>query len=363
MPQENYKEQTPYPWIVHPVIDLLFVCGGLPLLLITLNVAFLGWRIPFETGAASDRVLLALVLFGQHFFADAHNMATHLRIWGSAEDRDRFAFYRIWLSLSCVPLFVLGLAVPAATSVFVYLYLIVVFWHYAAQAYGISLIYCAKRGYLFTKRERLIYKGYYVSLSATAILRFVSFRELSPTYWFGIPLPFWGPVPGVFYKLAVVVFFGCTLLFAIVVVRKLFAEKKLFPLPSALIMATLTWLGVSLGLANALLWIYVPAFFHGSQYLAVCVTYFLKDRGIPEGASFSQMGSLIFTAPAGRFVVAAVVSGALFYVAIPYTFARFGFDFAIVAGLVLAVVNYHHFITDAAIWRLRDPRYRKLLLT
>jgi len=41
---------------------------------------------------------------------------------------------------------------------------------------------------------------------------------------------------------------------------------------------------------------------------------------------------------------------------------QIGFPFAMMGGLVLACVNYHHFITDAAIWRLKDPRCRKILL-
>ena len=36
-------------------------------------------------------------------------------------------------------------------------------------------------------------------------------------------------------------------------------------------------------MANAMFWFFVPGFFHGSQYLAVCLSYYLKERGMPNG--------------------------------------------------------------------------------
>ena len=261
--------RAPYPWIVHPVFDFLFVCGGLPLLLIGLNVWAIGWRVPFDSTEAGQKYALMLLLVGQHLFANAHNAATHLRIWGDQEDRARFSFYRTWLLYSCIPLFALGLFYPPATSVFVYLYLITVFWHYAAQSFGISLIYCAKRGYGMTPVERKIFKGFFIALSGYVIVRFMTFRELSPQVWFGVPIPFWGPLPAILHSAVQITFAGYLLAFAGVVIRKLLKEHKRFPLPSAMIVGTMLWLGISLGPANALLWLYVPAFFHGSQYLAV----------------------------------------------------------------------------------------------
>jgi hypothetical protein len=356
-------ETRPSPWIVNPVFDLLFVCGGLPVLMIALNVWFWGWNPPFAAQSMAERWFLVVLLLGQHIFADAHNAATHLRIWGSEEDRRRFAFYRTWLTFSCLPLFLFGLLYPPATSVFVYLYLIAVYWHYAAQAFGISLIYCAKRGYMMTTGERKIYRGFFLSLAALVIVRFLTFRQLSPSVWFGVPIPFWGPLPLPVYRLSQLCFAIYALGFAAIIAKKLLRERKVYPLPSAMIVTTILGLGLILGPANGLLWLYVPAFFHGSQYLAVCLTYFLKERGVPEQRAFQQMGRLLFSAPAVKFFALAVASGCLFYVAVPYSLSRLGFDFALVAGLVLAIINYHHFITDAAIWRLRDPRYRKLLLT
>src|SRR5262245_58080525 len=231
------EARAPYPWIVQPVVDLLFVCGGLPLLLVAFNVGVIGWTIPSNTGSTSQRYLLLLLLLGDHLFADAHNAATHLRLWGNREDRSRFVLYRVWVALACIAVFLFGVIVPGATSIFVYVYLITVFWHYAAQAFGISLIYCAKRGYCLSPRERRVYRGFFLSLSAMTIVRFVSFRDVSPEVWFGVPLPFWGPLPLVMCHAAAACFALFATLLVAVVVHKAVGERKLLPFPSVLVMA------------------------------------------------------------------------------------------------------------------------------
>ncbi len=352
----------PYPWIIGPVVDFIFVYGGGPLLLFAANFWLLGWVVPQDITAGQQRFLLTLVLLGQHFFADAHNSATYMRIWGSEEDQARFRFYRTWLVYISVALFCIGLIFPAATSTFVYLYFITVYWHYAAQTFGISLIYCYKRGYTLTAIERKIYKGFILSMSAVVIVRLMSFREMSPEVWFGVPLPFWGPLPSFCYLAARVIFGGYAAAFLFVILRKLIRDKAAFPMPSMVLVSTVIALGLSVGTTNAMLWFYVPAFFHGSQYLAVCLSYYLKERGLPEGTTVSEMSRLLLTVPAVRYVALVFVSGTFFYIAIPTIFLQLGFNYALVAGLVLATVNFHHFVTDAAIWRLRDPRCREILL-
>jgi hypothetical protein len=350
------------PWIVSSTFDLLFVCGGIPMILIAANIWSVGAQIPnslslMEQG--SPGLFLGLVLVGQHLFANSHTVGTYLRIWGSEEDRDRFSFYRTWLVLIFVPFFILGLISPAVTGAFVYFYLMAVFWHYAAQSYGISLIYCYKRNYFLRPLEKSIMKLCMTSLSAYAILRLVSVRSYSPSEWYGVALPFWGPFPPILYKIAAAVFFLAILAFSVIVVRKFINEKKIFPLPSLMVLLSVIALGLSESSTNALLWFYVPAFFHGTQYLAICLSYALKERGEVKTVSFKKL----FCSPlAGRMFGMTVVIGAFLYVVIPHIFSQFGFSYAVVAGLVLAVVNFHHFLTDAAIWRLRDASCREILL-
>lgn len=348
------------PWIIDPVFDLLFVAGGIPFLLIAANVFAFGWRLPDPVAFgehAQPGLLLAFVFVGQHLFADSHNIATYLRILGSERDHERFAFYRTWLPLLFAPLFVVGLFSPTVTGACVYLFLMGVFWHYAAQCYGVALIYCYKRDYMLRPFEKQLMRFVVTSLSAFAIVRMLSFRSYSPTEWFGVPLPFWGPLSPIWFHLAAIAFSISAVAFSVVILLKLVRERKIFPIPSLMVLLSVIALGLSEGGANALLWFYVPAFFHGTQYLAITLSYAMKERG--ETISLRQL----FCSPlAGRLFVTSVVMGTFFYVAIPHIFEQLGFSYPMVAGLVLATVNFHHFATDAAIWKLRDPECRQLLL-
>lgn len=347
-------------WIVDPLFDLIFVAGGLPLVLIGANVLTIGWRLPDPVGVTGKPgLLLGLVLVGQHLFADSHNVATHLRIWGSPVDRERFSFYRTWLVALFAPLFFAGLSSPDITGIYVYLFLMGVFWHYAAQSYGIALIYCYKRDYPLKLHEKRLMKLCMTSLAAFVILRMLSNPGFSPRDWYGVPIPFWGPFPAVYYNLAGGIFSLSAVAFSAVILTKILRERKLFPLPSLLVLLSVIALGLSESATNAMLWFYIPPFFHGTQYLAIYLTYALKERGETGPISFRR---LFFSPVAKRLFLTTVIIGAMLYVVVPHLFEQFGYSYALVAGLVLAIVNFHHFLTDAAIWRLRDKRCRDLLL-
>jgi hypothetical protein len=240
--------------------------------------------------------------------------------------------------------------------------LITVFWHYTAQTFGISLIYCYKRGYMMKQWEKEIYRWFMFSMVGFVGVRSFCFREFSPSNFFGVEIPFWGPWPIVFYYIARFAFIVMTALFVIVLVRKYFKENKIFPWQSLLLVLTVAGLGLSRDMANAMFWFFVPGFFHGSQYLAVCLSYYLKERGMPNGMNSWDIGKVAMGAPGLKYIGLVILSGVFFYVGIPHFFMQIGFNYSMVGGLVLFCVNYHHFITDAAIWRLRDPRCRKYLV-
>ena len=354
----------PYPWIVNPIVDFFFVLGGLVWLLIGLNYIFLGWTVPLDvaSGPYLSRYLLIAVLLGQHFFADAHTAATYMRIYPTDEARAKFEFFTKYLPLALVPVFFYGVLAPGGAGDLVYLYLITVFWHYAAQSFGISLIYCYKRGYMLTPKEREIYRWFIYTMIVFIFARMLTFRMYSPSNFYGIKCPFWGPLPLWIFQISEIAFIVMSLWFAGVIVTKAVRERKLPPYPAVLLIATVALIGFSDGILSALCWMYGPPFFHGSQYIAVSLAYYLKERGLPEGAPPGAVAKLFWKPSAFQYVGLIIVSGVFIYVGIPHVFQQLGFDFAMVAGVCLAVFNFHHFATDAAIWRLRDPKCRRILL-
>jgi hypothetical protein len=352
----------PYPWIISPFVDFMFVFGGGALLLLVINYMYIGWKIPDSLNNPASWWLMTIGFLSQHIFADSHNSATYMRIWGSQEDQTRFKFYRTWLAYSTIPIFILGLTLPNAVGVMVYIYLITVYWHYVAQAFGISLIYCYKRGYYLSNLEKEIYRWAMFSMVGYTTIRFLTFRELSPRSWFGVDIPFWGPLPKVIFNISQFAFICMTVAFVVVLVAKYFRDGKLMPWPSLCMIATVAGLGLSRDMANTMFWFYVPGFFHGSQYLAVCLAYYLKERGMPEGMDSWNIAKVALGAPGLKYTGLIVLSGVFFYVGIPHFFMQIGYNYAMMGGLVLFCVNFHHFITDAAIWRLKDPYCRKILL-
>lgn len=355
---------TYYPWIINQTFDFFFVFGGAVWILLALNYLYLGWTVPMSATAGEpfSRLLMVLSLIGQHISADAHNAATYMRIYGSPEDRTRFRFHGKWLALSCIPIFLLGINVPAVAGAMVYIYLIATFWHYAAQSFGISLIYCYKQGYLLNNHDRDIFRWFVLSMSAVVVLRILTYREFSPRNFFGVELPFWGPLPEWIFYSATTLFAVLSLAFCYVICKKLVIEKRMMPYPAIFCIGTIALLGFSTGVANSMVWFYVPVFFHGSQYLAVCLAYYIKERSLPEDQAASRIGSLVMSPVGLKYLGMVVLVGAFLYVVIPHICQSIGYDYSLVAGVVLATVNFHHYITDAAIWRLRDPRCRQILL-
>jgi len=356
--------QGPYPWIINPGFDFFFIAGGAVWVLFAINYLFLGMRIPIDptSGPVIGRWLIVLTLIGQHLTADSHNAATYLRIYGSEKDKKQFRFYGKWLALSCIPLFFFGINVPGLAGALVYTYLVTVIWHYAAQSFGISLIYCYKAGYYFSNTEKEIFRWFTMALAGVVITRLLTFRDFSPRNFYGVECPYWGPLPLWFMGLMSAAFITLTAAFLVVVAKKAIVERKYIPFASLLCMSTVALLGLSWGTVSAILWLYVPCVYHGTQYLAVTTSYYLKERGLPEGISTWDIGTQFLKGPALSFIGMTILIGCFLYIGIPHIFSSLGYNQSVVAGVVLATVNYHHFITDAAIWRLKDPACRKLLL-
>jgi hypothetical protein len=360
----SFDIERPHPWIVNLYFDFFFIFGGAVWVFMAVNYLFLGWTVPLSAtvGSSMSRILMVIGLIGQHIIANSHNAATYMRIYGSDHDYKRFKFYATWLAFSCLPLFCFGIGIPGLAGVFVYVYLITVFWHYSAQTFGIALIYCHKQGYTLKKYEKETFRWLMLAASLFVAVRTLTYKEFSPRNFFGVQCPFWGPLPEWILHAIEATTVGLIIASVLIVIKKLIVEKVFIPFPVLMAAGTLAFICLSTGTANAMVWFYVPVFFHGSQYLAVCLAYHIKENNLPAWQSSRDVVSLFLKRESLNYLGLAVLVGAFLYVVIPSIFQQLGFDYALVGGVVLGVVNYHHFITDAAIWKLNDSETRKLLL-
>ncbi len=71
-----------------------------------------------------------------------------------------------------------------------------------------------------------------------------------------------------------------------------------------------------------------------------------------------------FLSVRGAIYLALVVAGGyLIYVRAPQWSMHLGISYSTAFVTIFAVINFHHFLTDRAIWKLRDPKVRDVLLS
>jgi hypothetical protein len=119
------------------------------------------------------------------------------------------------------------------------------------------------------------------------------------------------------------------------------------PLISLLIVLTNGVWWIALDYLDAFVWATV---FHGLQYLAIVIIFHVKDQvrkpGNRHGAAYHA---------AWFYGVSLALGYGLFY-CWPQFYLLLGFGLAESMLLVIAVINIHHFIVDAYIWRLRKDK-------
>ncbi len=355
----------PYAWIVNPWFDTMFVFGGALWLLFGLHFFVFGWNprveLPWRGAFAVSTLLIILSTLGQHLFADSHTVSTYMRIYATPESRKTFKLYAYYLPWCSLSLWTMALLYREAAGMVIYIHLMWVFQHYVGQCYGIGLIYCYKQNYFMSKFERETFRWWMHSLSYFVIIRILTQRDFSPYFYYGVEVPFWG-LPIWLYKLGEVFLATMCILFAACIVRKYHRDKQFIPLPCLAVVGTVWAIGLSTGMASAMVWIYGPPFFHGSQYLAVSLGYYIKEKGLPEGMIPKEIFVNWFKPRALKYWAYVIMAGMFIYVFLPHFLMYFGLSFALGASTIQACINFHHFVSDAAIWRLRDPKCRDVLI-
>jgi len=347
--------ESPSPWIMSGWIDLLLICGGLPWLLAGTNALLQTTR--------SERMLAGLSVLGvvlTYLFSNPHTMATLVRVSWTEEARARFRFYASTLVLPCLALCAVGLAFEQTIPILLLAYLVWVIQHYSSQCYGITLIYCYKRGYPLGGTHKTLIRLLYQLTAAVAILRRFTWPDWGARYFLSYHVPEWGPLPA---PILAVTTAGLALVGAANVIqtaRTAIATRRMIPAPAlVLIGSTVSFLLMS-GWFSGLVWLYVPAVFHGSQYLAVAASYHFKDT--PRAPTRAIMWDALRSSAGGFYLLLLVLGGAFIYVGMPRILEEMGLKYSAAMASIFAVVNFHHFVTDRAIWRLRDPRTREILL-
>ena len=344
-------------WVFGPIPDLMLGCG----LGYVVLIAILPW-VPLELQT------LALVgTVGSLVIGAPHYGATLMRVYRHAEDRRKYAFFTVYLSLIVWLWFGVGLYDVRVGSALITLYFTWSPYHYTGQNYGLSVMFLRRRGIAFDDRTK---KWLYASFMLSFALAFLSLHRSmggvsygvgefanTPFYFIhlGIPLQFWAVAYGgalALYLAATAVAFAQLLKVArpidlLPVAALVLAQALWFSLPY-----TWAWLTHTTLTSQGVAWLFVWAILgHSAQYLWITTYYAVgREAGRKRWAYlFSTLG-----AGSAAWTLPALIFSPQLFGTHPYTLGLF--------LMVAAGVNVHHFILDGAIWKLRDSGVGSILL-
>lgn len=321
---------------IHPWLDYLLI-GSAWSIIATAMLAFQ----PSFTGGLNMTTLAAVILL----INSAHFAASTVRLYSNPENFSKFPF--VTMALPLLAIAVVSLAVVAPAGLGRHLQALYLTWspyHYAAQTYGLAVMYSFRSGLLLTANEkRLMWWS-----CMLPFLRSFLGAPNSGLGWF-IDRDSLATFPGVSALLQ----FTTDALLVLIFVVPLFLAVQLFrskgkalPLISLLMM-----------FANGLWWTvldFMDAFIlatvaHGLQYLAIVLVYHVKDRQKVTANPRGWLGD------AAKFYGACLVLGYGLFYCWPHAYMWAGVGAAESLLLVTAVVNIHHFIVDRYIWRAPTP--------
>ncbi len=351
----------PYKWILHPVIDILFVCGGFFWFLVAVLYAS-GLKVDLY-GSPTAFCLAATSIIGIQLMGDAHQPATLFRVYGSKTTRDTLGKPVALIGLVALAVGLCTFFVASTTTFFLKIILAWGIQHQLAQSYGIALVYCYKRKYYLNKVEKKIMFSMVQATIVFMVLRMFALKDFAAFKLNGYNVPFWQIVPEWLVTVSGVALAVSVLLFGGMVAGKYIKEKVMFPVPAFCTLMTLIALALCASNTFLVVWyLFSTWWFHSSQYLVITSAFYLKERGLPENVPFSQIARLLFTATFAKYYALLFSTGFLFFFLMPNWMADHGAEKAVAIAAVYVAANLHHYITDALIWKLRDPAIQKLLI-
>jgi hypothetical protein len=333
---------------VGPAFDFLAVGGGLTFPLL----AWLWWD---ETSVAEVVGLSAPLLV--LLFNQAHFAASTVRLYTKPGAFESFPF--LTMALPALTLVLVSGFVLFAGRIGSHLWDLYLVWspfHYAAQTFGLASMYCYRSGCPLGEGERRM-------LRVTCLMPF--FAALVGAMPSGHGLAWFVPI-SVFPTVAI--YEG-----AVTGLRVL-----TFVLPALLFL----WLGrkargaaepgrrgmplisLSLLVSNGVWWVvfnYIDAFiwatvFHALQYLVIVSVFHVREHTALPG---NRHGRLYYVL---TLYAMCLGLGYLLFQCWPRAYMALGFGRVDSILMVIAVINIHHFVVDAYIWRIRrDERNRSVM--
>lgn len=317
---------------VHPVFDYLFIGGGLSLVLTGVVLA------DRRQGDIVDQAALPWFML---FSNSAHFASSTIRLYTKPGTYQALPF--LTMAFPLVVLATLVTCLSLAGSVGPHLQALYLTWspyHYAAQAYGLAVVYAYRSGCQILPGDKKLL--FWISL-LPFFYAFVADRG-SGLHWILPERVLAHPQFDAVHLLLVRVLPWISFAAAFALFIKI-AGSASGPMPV---------ISILILVANTAWWCLLPqhafvwaTIFHGIQYLAIVTIFHVRDQiARPD----NRRGRAYHVA---WFYGAALLLGYGLFSCLPWGFVAAGFGMAESIVLVVAAINIHHFIVDGFIWRLK----------
>ncbi|MBC8290075.1 MAG: hypothetical protein H8E37_07135 [Planctomycetes bacterium] len=318
---------------IHPLFDYLLIGGGLSLIV----MAFLYQSPRYRSLAEFEDYLPFILLLSN----SAHLASSTVRLYTIPGGQTSFSFLTRGLPLFAFVCLGICIAMPEHFGVHLQsLYLTWSPYHYAAQAYGLSVMYSFRSGcQLEPGDKKLLWWASMLPFVVTFLAREgVGIRWLIPRSMFSAYVD--TAIEWAATGLSVLAFAAPLLLFARIARSKSGTMPLICPL---IIIANAAWF-ILFDIINAFVWATV---FHGIQYLSIVIIFHVKDQ-LKQSENQHGVGYHVL-AFYGKTLLLAY---GLFQL-VPRAFVFAGFGGVESTLLAFAAINVHHFVVDAYIWRLK----------
>jgi hypothetical protein len=318
---------------VHPVFDYMLIGGGLSLvvtLVVLLN--------PNRSEFVSFEMLPYFILLSN----SAHFAASTVRLYTKPGCYQTMPF--LTMAFPLVALGVLTLCLFQAERLGPHLQALYLTWspyHYAAQAYGLAVMYSYRSGCALGAQDKKLL--WWVSMFPFLFMFFAGTH--SGVGWL-VPSQFLNSsavinaLDGVKRGLMVLAV-AMPVLLCVKVWR---SKSGPMPLISLLVVVSNGIWWFVLSPLHAFVW---ATIFHGIQYLAIVIIFHVKDQVSRPENRHGPMYHVIW------FYAASLLLGYALFNCLPLSFEIVGLGRVESVLLVVAAINIHHFIVDAYIWRLK----------